>query len=261
MLRNRAVRIDGNETIFKGNSLFQIKSGNVIQNVGHYEHVGFIGGKPGTMKSTILRYIAASGADGCMPFGFKLNLEGRKIVWFDGEQPKDVVVNSVNHIAELSCTTDVHDYLEMYELNGISSTADKEKELARIIIQDLIVRRMQNMDNQAAVVIIDGLSNFCDIHNFDRIERFMGKLMEASKRMNAMFIVLSHLTANGDGTKLFGAGGTRLEQLASWGFYMRSEGRYFVMTQAKGRYGFVAPKAFTWAKEKNQLLMEPYFPF
>ncbi len=71
---SRAVKIDGSEEIFKGDALLQIRSGNHTRNVGHFEHIGYIGGPPGSMKSTLLRYFAASGAQKCQPFGFKLKL-------------------------------------------------------------------------------------------------------------------------------------------------------------------------------------------
>ncbi len=256
MIRSRAVKITGQEESFEGDSLFQIRSGNYWSNVGHFQHIGYIGGKPGTMKSTILRYIAAAGVPGFEPFGFRLNLGGKKVVWFDGEQPKDIVIKSVKHILDLTQNQST-DFLTMYELNGIQSSVARRAEMFRVFREDLDHRK------DTGVIIVDGLSNFVrNINNFDEVEDFMDKLTTSAKRLNCMIIVLSHLAATeGGGTKLFGAGGTRLDQLASWGLHMASMDRYFMMTMTKGRYGGIAPKFFEFGKDKG-LLTEPfYFPF
>lgn len=260
LVKSRAVKIDGSEETFSGSSLFQIQSGKYLQNVGHYEHLGFIGGKPGTMKSTILRYIAAAGAEKCHPFGFRLNLGDKSVIWFDGEQPKDIVVNSVNHIVELSCANKA-DYLEMYSLNHLPKPIDRRRELHRIVREEISPRHDYNEPHQAGVIIVDGLANFVNnINNFDEVGDFMDQLTTTAKRLKCMVIVLSHIVDFGGNRKLYGAGGTRLEQLASWGFYMRSEGQYFIMELAKGRYGWVAPKVFRWGKGKNELIESIYCP-
>lgn len=258
MILSRAVKITGDEPILLGPSLLQIKSGNYTKNIGHFGHIGYIGGKPGTMKSTILRYIAASGANECTPFGFKLNLGGKRIVWFDGEQPRDIIISSVNHIIELSCHTreswDKLDYLTMFELNGIQRPVERRREMWRIIMEELDYRK------DTGLIIIDGISNFVsNINNFDEVDDFMNKLTTVAKRLDCMIIVLSHLT--GDGEKLYGSAGSRLDQLASFGFHMSSQGGYFTMSLAKGRYSYIAPKSFRWGKGVNELIEQGYFPF
>lgn len=254
---SRAIKITGDEEVFQGNALLQIQSGNYWQNVGHYEHIGFIGGKPGTMKSTILRYFAAAWGGNYTPFGFRFNPEpGQRIAWFDGEQPRDIVVGAVNHIRELG-GVDTTDYLDMFELNGILLPVDRRRELWRIIYQVIAPNKSHGL------IIIDGMANFLDnINNFDEVNQFMNCLTTVAKQLKVMIIVLSHLASDGDGgQKLFGSGGTRLSQLASFGWFMSAYGPYFVMDLTKGRYGFVAPKIFRFGKEKNILLMEPYCPF
>lgn len=253
MIRSRAVKITGEEEVFEGDSLFQIKSGNHWKNVGHFEHLGFIGGPPGSMKSTLLRYIAASGKPGFTPFGFRLNLGGQRISWFDGEQPRDIVVESFKHIQGMA---DI-DFLDMYELNGIQSAVGRRREMFRIFREDLDVRK------NTGLIIIDGLSNFVrNINNFDEVEDVMDKLNTSAKRLKCMILVLSHLAnTEGGGKKLFGAGGTRLSQLASWGLEMSIQDKYFIMNIVKGRYGYVAPKYFEFDKRKNVLLELPYCPF
>lgn len=269
MIRSaRSTKVTGNEETFKGASLFQIKSGNALKNVAHNGHLVYIAGPPGSMKSTVLRYIAASGSPDCMPFGFKLNLEGTKIVWFDGEQPKDIVVDSINHIKELaSCgnsSVNVLDYLDMYPMNEILPDGSgngfvetvafaRRKEMWRIFREEIIPRR------EHSVMIVDGLANFCDIMNWQEVELVMNQFMTVANRYHMLVFVLSHLTR--DGEKLFGSGGTRLNQLASSGLKMGIYGQFFRMGSDKLRYGAIAPKVFTWGKEKNELIEQLYWPY
>lgn len=252
----RPVLITGEEEIFEGDALFQVRCGNHWQNVGHLGHLGFIGGKPGTMKSTILRYIAASGA-APSPLGFKLNLDGKRVVWYDGEQPQDIVVKSVREIIRL--TDNRVDLDSFFEMNSLTHEMDPV-ERRRALWYDLKTRVMPRMDT--AVIVIDGLANFLsNINDFVEAMDVLNKFMLIAKKMNAMIIVLAHLAERESGMKLFGAAGTETEKLASWGFHMELRGKYFVMTDRKGRYGFVAPKAFQFGAKKGILTEEPYYPW
>ncbi len=265
MLQARAVKINGSEEIFVGNSLFQIRSGNYWQNVGHYEQLGFIGGPPGSMKSTILRYIAAAGSQDCEPFGFRLNLGDKRIVWFDGEQPRDIVVNSINHIKDLAnCgeqKVDVLSYLDMYELNGITAEgmsipAARRKEMWRILREDIRIHQ----NKEIGVIVVDNLANFVtSVMDWTAVETFLGQLMTIAKRYKCMVLILSHITK--DGEKLFGAGGTKLLECSSWGLRMSKQQQFFQLAEMKLRYGTIAPKVFLWGKGKNELIEQGYQPF
>lgn len=248
--------ITGDEEVFEGDSLFQMKCGNHWRNVGHFGHLGYIGGKPGTMKSTILRYIAASGS-GVAPLGFRLNLNGKRIVWYDGEQPEDIVVRSVKDIMRMAGGRAALDsFFEMHSLNHIVDPFERRKALWTDILGRVAPR------NDTGVIIVDGLGNFIqNINDFPEANEVANKLLQIAKRMDAMVIVLAHLAEKDGAAKLFGAAGTEADKAASWGFHMESRGKYFVMSDKKGRYGFIAPKGFRWGSQTGILTEQPYYPW
>jgi hypothetical protein len=253
---SRPVLVTGDEEIFEGDSLFQIKCGNHWKNVGHFGHLGFIGGKPGTMKSTLLRYIAASGS-GTNPLGFRLNLGGRKIMWYDGEQPDDIVVRGVRQIVKMTrATAPLESFFEMASMNHILDPRERRKALWADIFGRVDPR------GETGVIIIDGIANFVNnINDFEEANTVVNQCIQVAKRLNCMVIVLAHLADRESGSKLFGALGTEVEKLASWGFHMERRGKYFVMSDKKGRYGFIAPKGFQFGKLDGTLIEEPYYPW
>jgi RecA-family ATPase len=274
MLENQATLITGEEEVFQGDALLQIKSGNRWYNIAHEGHVVYLAGLAGTMKSTILRYIAASGGGQTTPLGFKLNTNGKLVRWFDGEQPIDIVVDSINQIKDLSGICDGGEYLDMYSLNNITTPIKRRSELWRLLYDKENAESHNDFGPKAyntGLIIIDGADNFMDnLNDVKESITFINNLKTTAQRMRCIVIILSHTTQGfvGNQTKLYGVFGTKLKNYASCGFDMERRGKFFGMKQTKARMRqqeegigtTIAPQWFTYGKYTNTLVPEPYMP-
>lgn len=249
-----AKRVTGKENIKVENSVLQLKNGNTWMNVAHWEHLVYLAGPAGTMKSTILRYLAAAASGEVTPLGFKLNLEGRRICWFDGEQPLDILSAS---IAQIQTLTGVghDDYLDVFTVNGVQTQKERRDELWNFIYG-------QTNPRNIGLIIIDCADNFlADLNDTKESVKFINDLKVTAKRLKCLILILSHTTSRkGEDSKLYGMFGTKLKNYASCGFDMERIGRHFVMRQTKQRYAPIAPKFFSYGKEHKVLIEAPYFP-
>lgn len=248
-------RVTGKENILEEDSVLQLRNGNKWMNVAHWEHLVYLAGPAGTMKSTILRYLAAAGSGKVNPLGLRLNLNGRRIAWFDGEQPLDILSKSIAQIGTLA-GVEHEDYLDVFTVNGVQKQSERRNELWDFLYG-------QTNPRNIGLVIIDCADNFiADLNDTRESMAFVNDLKLTAKRLRCLILILSHTTSRkGEDSKLYGMFGTKLKNYASAGFDMERIGRHFIMRQTKTRYAPVSPKFFSYGKENNVLEECCIYPF
>lgn len=255
------MKITGREKAFEGDALCQMLSGNNFINFAHEGHVVYLAGPPGSMKTTIMKHIAAAGAGNCTPLGFKTNLDGRRVIWFDGEQPEDVLIKAVHDIIEMSGGQT--EFFDVHSLVDLGDYAKKPKFNSRpynFIRKEKMFDELfsYNVYSNVGMIFLDAGSHFItDINDFREAEQFAGELMRYAKRFKCVIFVLSHVSQSNGIFKLFGSWGTKLKERASCGFDTERRGPYFGLRQTKLRIGDpLVPRWFTY--DGKELMEEPF---
>lgn len=228
----------------------QARRGNHVCNFGHWGHVGFLGGKPGTMKSTVARFLVAAGLSGEEKLQMTFDLGDKLIIYADGEMPEDLFHQAMQHILKIAGKT--HD--DRLLARSYTSMTDPE-ERYRDLLHLINIHR-----KDIGLVVWDGVANFMrdPMDRFEAIALLNG-CIKLGKHFGMINLFLNHLIDKNDkSTKLYGTVGSEIEKLASWGFTTVQQGKYFGLTKGKFRY-----KSFPnlwYTREDDLLIPEPYFP-
>lgn len=228
----------------------QARRGNHVVNFGHWGHLGFYGGKPGTMKSTAVRFLVAAGLSGEEKLMQTFDLGDRLIIYADGEMPEDLFHTSMHHILKIAGKP-YDDRLLGMSYTGMTNPTERYRDLLTLI---------NKHRKEIGLVVWDGVANFMadpmDRHEAIDLLNGCGKL---GRHFGMINVFINHLIDKNDkSTKLYGTIGSEVEKLASWGFTTVQQGKYFGQTKGKFRY-----KAFPnlwYTREDDLLIPEPYFP-
>lgn len=229
------------------------RRGNQWYNFGHWGHLGFYAGDPGTMKSTTIECLAAAGLSGKEVFQQTFALDDRLILWADGQQPDDLWKLAQRRI--LNRAEREHDdrFIGMNYMSIINPTERLND------LYHLINRHRRDIGLIVMDTATDFLANPLDRQESIELINNFGKLGE---RLGLITLFVNHLTENKDKSapaKMYGHFGTQLKNLASWGFINVQQGQYFGLTKGKFRY---APIPNMWFTRKDaDLIPTPYFPY
>lgn len=229
------------------------RRGNTWYNFGHWGHLGYYAGDPGTMKSTTLRCLVAAGLSGKEVFQQTFDLEDRIIIFADGQQPEDLFKASQRHTLDLAGKTHDDRFIAM----NYTELTDPQERLNDLL--HLINRHKRDL----GMLILDCATDFLANPN-DRTECM--DMINGFGRLGTQFgtitLFVSHLTERADKhapKKMYGTFGTEVGKLASWGYMTQQQGKYFGLTKGKFRYKALPNLWFT--REDNDLIPEPYFPY
>ncbi len=226
------------------------RRGNYKYNVADWGHLGYFGGKPGSMKTTTIRYLIAAGLSGEEKLNFEFDLGDRAIIVADGEQPEDLFESGMHDILRIAGKQ--HDNrLIAASYTEMTNPLERYNDLLHLINRH---RR------DVGMVVMDGLANFMYNPN-DRFET-MNILREfdlLAKKLKFIPLMVNHLTDKNDKTtKLFGVAGTEVDKLASWGFINEQQSKYYGLK--KGKFRFKQFPNLWFTRTGNDLIPEPYFP-
>lgn len=238
----------------KVDPIFKVKRGNHVYNVGHWGHMAYLAGSPGSGKSTHLTYAAASALKNDWVLGYKIDLQNRNVIVIDGEQPPDLYQAALQRIGD-KCGGENMDRLIFpnESLASITRVADRRNEMLQLLTKH---------KKDLGVVLIDRIGNFVsDPNNARESESLQAKLMTIMEMTRCMMVLVCHVTMNkfATETKLFGMQGTFIKQSASWGLLTQKQSKYMGLLPDKTRYGSFPP---LWAQYKSgELHEEKYCPF
>lgn len=228
------------------------RRGNHWYNFGHWGHLGFYAGPPGSMKSTTLKHLCAAGLSGRECFQQTFDLGDKIIIYADGQQPDDIFKKSMKELLQLA------DRKEDNRLLGMSYTemtrpVDRQNDLLRLINKH---RR------DIGMVVLDTVDDFLNPNDQQESLEFIENFKKLGKHFGMITLCVTHLTDKLDKSarvKMYGHLGTMLEKQASWGFYTQQQGQFFGLTKGKFRYKSFPNLWFT--RSDIHLIPQPYFPY
>lgn len=236
--------------------IFKVQRGDYLYDVGHWGHLCYMAGSPGSSKTTQLDYLTAAAISGETILGYKIDLQGRSVLRIDGEMPQDLYMRGKARIEHL-CKGKGLDQLIYPDqtLASITKVRDREQEMWEIVMKH---------HKDLGILIIDRIGNFIsDINSQVQSEKLISKLLAVTEATNCLPIVVSHMTIDkwGNPYKLYGTLGSMINQLFSEGLMTCKRSKYFGLINHKLRY---KPYPQLWAQvddETGLLIPERYCPY
>lgn len=230
----------------------RVRRGNHYFNIGDWGSMGYIGGNPGTMKTTMTDYLAAAGLKGEEVLQFDFKLGDKCIIKADGEQPKRQFDKGCNRILELA-GKDYDDRLIPYSFSGVIDAVER-----RNMLYEILAKYRKDL----GLILVDGAAHFMadanDRHETKLVTSIFNKI---AQDYSCMPLFVNHLTQRADKTsKLYGTSGTEIDKICTWGWITMQQGPYFGLTKGKFREDQAPPNL--WCTHVDgRLVPEPYFPF
>lgn len=228
------------------------RRGNQWYNFGHWGHLGFYAGPPGTMKSTTLKHLAAAGLSGEECFQQTFDLDDRLIIYADGQQPEDIFKASMKELLNLAGKEHDERLFGMW-YPEMTQPIDRQNDLLRLI---------NKYRKDIGLIILDTVDDFTLPNDENASREFIENFKKLGKHFGIITLCVTHLTDKQDKSarlKMYGHLGTMLEKQSSWGFFTAQQGKYFGLTKGKFRYKSLPNLWFT--REDNNLIPEVYFPY
>lgn len=236
--------------------IFKVKRGDYLYDVGHWNHLCYMAGAPGTGKTTQLAYLTAAALSGEVIGGYRIDLQDRTVLLLDGEQPQDLYMRGKTKIEYLTKGKGMDRLIYPEQtLASITKVKDREQEMWEIVMKH---------HKDLGILIIDRIGNFIsDINSQVQSERLISKLLAVTEATNCLPIVVSHMTIDkwGNPYKLYGTLGSIINQLFSEGLMTMKRSKYFGLVNHKVRY---KPYPQLWAQvddETGLLVPERYCPY
>ncbi len=218
-------------------------------NVANFGHVFYIAGPKGSAKSTHARTICASGLAKKPIINFNLDLQGRKILMCDCENPLDIFHAAQKRMLDLAGLKKLPKNYEAISLLDIEDPEEKREQLFGYI----------EKDPDIGVIIIDVFADLVlDENDNSAANEIMSYLVTRAKAHNQLIIPISHVS---DASKLLGILGRKIDRKASGGVMMERHGNYTTITKNKSRYGDFPSVEFTIDRETQQPIAGGYIPF
>lgn len=228
------------------------RRGNHWYNFGHWGHLAFYAGPPGTMKSTTLKHLVAAGLSGKECFQQTFDLGDRMIIYADGQQPEDIFQKSMKDIMTLAGKDHDDRFLGM-NYTDMTQPIDRYNDVLRLV---------HKHRKDIGMLILDCADDFTNPNDELTSREFIENWKKLGKHLKMITLGVTHLTDKQDKSarkKMYGHLGTIWEKQASWGFYTDQQGKYFGLLKGKFRYPPIPNMWFT--RQGNLLLPEPYFPY
>lgn len=233
-------------------SALRARRGNYAYNIGDWGSLGYFGGKPATMKTTMIQHLAAAGLAGKEILGFEFDLGDRCIIWADGEQPENQFNGGQLNILDLA-GKEYDNRLIAHRYSSIIDPVERRNNLYSIIAKHR---------KELGLIVLDGVANFMvNSNDGDETKLITSRFNKIAIDFSCIGLFVNHLTEKADkSTKLYGTSGTEIDKIATWGFITMQQGKYFGLTKGKFRQDKSPPNL--WMTNQNKkLITEPYFPY
>ena len=162
-----------------------------ISNVQEYPICGMgslvmVSGLSGSMKTTLLKGLAASALSFQPHLSFRLDVGNRDIVWFDTEQPPASFYKTGKTILDLIGARSKPDRLHMYSL-------DRIKKKDRLMVMKEILAEQH--DGNIGMLVIDGIADMCmDFNNIEQSSELMEEVTTIRSETGAIVFPVLHTT-------------------------------------------------------------------
>ncbi len=189
MLEVKQKRFDYSNKPKKEDTILNCTVDSVNFQVANFKNIVGVVGKKKSRKTTFLTTVCSSALmDGKTILNFSLNLRGKKMVYFDTEQPEYFFYTQLKRMHDMAGVNQNISSFQGYQLRKYSVTQ-----------RLLIINQVLSSERNVGCVVLDGIVDLCtDFMDSKASRDTIEKIMTWTDLTGALFLVVLHLTkANG----------------------------------------------------------------
>ena len=232
----KSTKFDVNAPIIEEPACLFVEQGGRKYKTGGFGMLGAIVGKQKSGKSTATGAIIASAfCEGAKKLNFSLNLEGKKIQYYDTEQSGFHYQKSQSLIYKMAGKTQNIPFYSAYHLRRLSKK-DRLNAIKHFIYEE------ENL----GVVIIDGIVDIVeDFNDLKESQKVVDLMLKWADEKNVMILTILHL--NKDGIGIRGHLGTALQNKADFIIEVKNnkESADFKISSRESRFAPFPSYSFT----------------